>query len=136
MLDTATIPVTIAADNKCGKCTGSICCTYITHELKTPRTKAEFDYLLWQVSHDHVAVYRDNSAWYLMVSGKCSHLVEPGGLCGIYETRPQICRDHSNKHCDYDEQDLEYEDYFDNYEALLKYCKKRFKAWGRNGGPF
>ena len=44
-------PVKVTQENKCDLCTGSICCTYITHELDAPKSMKDFDYLLWQVSH-------------------------------------------------------------------------------------
>jgi hypothetical protein len=40
------IPVT--AENKCSLCApASTCCTYITQPFDTPRSKEDFDYLLW-----------------------------------------------------------------------------------------
>ncbi|ALP54715.1 hypothetical protein Tel_03220 [Candidatus Tenderia electrophaga] len=117
-------------ETKCGFCTASKCCTYITHQIDGPRSKAEFDYLLWQVSHERVAVFKDDDGWFLLINNPCTHLL-PDGRCGIYATRPQICREHSNDNCEFDaNMEEEFELYFDSYEALLRYCKKRFKRWG------
>ena len=93
--------IEITAENKCGYCTNSYCCTYVTEELITPRSKQDYEHLLWQVSHEGVEVYRDDEGWWLMVSARCSHL-QGDGRCGIYEARPQICRDHSNDYCEFD----------------------------------
>ena len=124
-------PVEMTPETKCGFCTNSKCCTYITQSIPTPRSKHDFDHLLWQVSHENVNVYKDDDGWYLLVDNRCLHLL-PGGRCGIYETRPQVCREHSNDYCEYDMPAEEgFELYFDSYEKLLKYCKKRFKRWGR-----
>lgn len=124
------IKVGLTPENKCGFCSGSKCCTYITHQIDGPRSKAQFDYLLWQVSHENVALFKDDDGWFLLVSTHCSHLL-PDGRCAIYQARPQICRDHSNDNCEFDaDMEQEFELYFDNYEALLAYCKKRFKRWG------
>lgn len=120
---------TITPENKCTFCQGSKCCTYVTQHLETPRSKAEFDVLLWQVSHRNVEVYKDSDGWFLMFNTPCEKL-QPDGRCGIYHTRPQICRDHDNDFCEYDAPAEEgFELYFPDYESLLKYCKKRFKSW-------
>ena len=123
--------ITITAENKCGFCTNSKCCTYITQEIETPRRKYDFEHLLWQVSHETVKVYKDQDGWYLLVETRCSHL-RCDGRCGIYQQRPQVCRDHSNDYCEFDapaEDGFDY--YFEDYYSLLAFCKKRFKKWGR-----
>lgn len=117
--------------NKCGKCTGSICCTYITQAMEAPRSKDDFDHLLWQLTHEGVQAYKDEDGWFLLMNTKCRFLL-PGGGCGIYHTRPQLCRDYSNDYCEYDEPaDQNFEHYFKSYEDLLKYCRKRFKNWDK-----
>lgn len=40
----------------------------------------------------HKGVPLDDGTLLLFVNGQCPHLNEDG-LCGIYETRPQICRE-------------------------------------------
>ncbi len=124
-------PINLTPENKCGFCTNSKCCTYITQEIDTPRKKYDFEHMLWQVSHENVKIYKDEDGWYLLVESRCSHLL-PGGQCNIYEHRPQICRDHSNDYCEFDAPAEDgFDLYFEDYAALLKYCKKRFKKWKR-----
>lgn len=121
--------IKVTSENKCSFCTGSICCTYVTQHLDTPRSKEEFRQLLWQVSHNNVKIYKDDDGWTLLVEGSCQHLQVNGG-CGIYEDRPEICRDHSNDYCEFDTPSEDgFDLYFENYYDLLKYCKKRFKSW-------
>jgi len=122
----------LAVTNKCSRCIKSICCTYTTEALGVaPRSKADFDHLLWQVSHQGVELYKDEGDWYLMFLGRCEHL-QPGGACGIYDERPQICRDYDNDWCEYDAPaEAGFELHFRNYAELLSYCRKRFKSWGR-----
>ncbi|MXX98924.1 MAG: YkgJ family cysteine cluster protein [Gammaproteobacteria bacterium] len=123
--------VKITAENKCSFCKNSICCTYVTQAIDTPRSKLDFEHLLWQVSHRDVSVYKDEDGWCLLFDAKCSHLL-PDGACGIYENRPQICRDHSNDYCEFDAPaEDSFELYFPDYESLLAYCKKRYKHWTR-----
>ena len=46
--------------NKCDLCTNSKCCTYVTQQIDVPRSKYDFEVLLWQVSHDNVGAYKDD----------------------------------------------------------------------------
>ena len=119
---------------KCDLCTNSNCCTYVTQQIETPRSKYDFEILLWQVSHRGVGVYKDSDGWFVMFDAPCSHL-EPDGRCAIYEDRPTICRTHENDFCEYDAPAEDgFELYFPNYSSLLSYCEKRFKKWS-TGNP-
>lgn len=91
----------------------------------------DFDHLLWQLAHKDMQVYKDEDGWFLLANNPCRFLLPKGG-CGIYETRPQVCRDYSNDFCEYDEPPEDnFEHYFRDYEALLAYCRKRFKSWDK-----
>ena len=131
---TGSIPINIMAvslENKCTRCNNSKCCTYVTQQIDTPRSMNDFDVLLWQLSHRDVQLYKDEDGWFLIINTPCLHLL-PGGGCGIYEERPQICRSHSNDYCEYDAPAEEgFEVFFDGYESLRLYCKKRFKGWDK-----
>jgi len=115
--------------DKCQLCTHSICCTYTSEALGTLRSKDDFEHVLWQVSHQNIEVYRDDEGWFLLFRGTCEHL-QNNGNCGIYETRPKICRTYKNDYCEYDEPaENHFINHFKNYQELLSYCKKRFKRW-------
>jgi len=122
--------IQITPENKCSYCKGSTCCTYLTHQIDTPRSMEDFDMLLWQISHANTQAYKDEDGWFLLVNNRCLHL-EAGGRCGIYDNRPQICRDHSNDECEFEgpcgEDDFEL--FFPDYASLQKYCRKKFKRW-------
>jgi hypothetical protein len=125
------VDIEITPENKCGYCTNSKCCTYITEKLETPRSMQDFDHLLWQLSHQDVQAYRDEDGWYLLISNPCTHLFSDG-RCGIYADRPQICRDYTNDFCEYDQSaNVGFELFFDRYESLHKYVRKRFKTWDK-----
>ena len=95
------------------------------------RSKDDFMHLLWQVSHENVETYKDDDGWFLLIRGKCEHL-QPNGGCGIYEVRPQVCRDYSNDWCEFDEAaESHFTYHFTHYRELLSYCQKRFKTWGK-----
>ena len=124
----------ITPENKCSFCTGK-CCTYVTQHLDAPRSMADFDLLLWQVSHRGVHVYKDEDGWFLLFEACCTHL-SPDGRCRIYAQRPAICREHSNDYCEYDAPAEEgFELYFDSYEKLLSYCRRRFRTWDQRFRP-
>ncbi len=117
--------------DKCGLCTASKCCRYVTQEIDAPRTMRAFDVLLWQISHQGIEVFKEDANWFITFNTDCRHLL-PNGHCGIYETRPLICREHSNDHCEYDNDPVEgFDLYFNSYEALDEYCRKRFKTWDK-----
>ncbi len=121
----------VELDGKCGKCKKSICCNSINQKIPTPRSKEDFDHLLWQVSHENINIFKDADGWFLHIKAHCDHLL-PGGVCGIYEKRPWVCREYENDFCEYDESiDQASEHFFANYQQLMKYCRKRFKKWDK-----
>ncbi len=129
---TLPIKVEITSENKCGFCTNSTCCTYLTQHLDTPRSMEDFDTLLWQVAHHNTQAYKDEDGWFLLVNNRCGHL-QDDGRCAIYETRPRICREHSNDGCEFEgpagAEDFDL--YFPDYASLLRYCRKKFRNWDR-----
>ena len=119
--------IDITPENKCSFCPGSKCCTYFTQKIETPRSKYDFEHLLWQISHRGVKIYKEEDGWYMQVDSPCTHLLADG-RCGIYDVRPQICRDHDNDWCEFDEPaEKHFQLLFTNYDELRAYCKKRFK---------
>lgn len=123
--------ITYTPETKCTFCKNSKCCTYITQQIDAPRSMHDFDHLLWQLSHRNVSLYQDDEGWFLLVDNPCRHLV-PGVGCGIYETRPNVCRSHSNDYCELDAPAEEsFKKYFPDYETLDAYCRKRFKKWDK-----
>jgi Fe-S-cluster containining protein len=97
----------------------------------SPRSVDDFDQILWQVSHKNTHVFKDDDGWYLLFLNECEHL-QQDGRCGIYEIRPQICREHSNDYCEYDISIEEGSDlYFKDHKSLDDYCRKRFKTWDK-----
>ena len=124
----------ITPENKCSFCKNSICCTYITQQIETPHSKLDYMNLLWQVSHEHVSIFKDENGWFLLIDGKCSHL-QPDGRCGIYDSRPPACSEHSNDYCEFDEPaEAAFKLFFPTYDSLLEHCKKKFKNWDGKSG--
>lgn len=125
-------PESLSPDEKCSYCTNTTCCTYITHHIVAPRSMEDFDTLLWQVSHESTQVYKDSDGWFLLINNRCTHILSDG-RCGIYEVRPQICREHDNSDCEFNSpaSDNDFDHYFQTYDSLDKYCRKRFKSWDK-----
>lgn len=102
------------------------CCRYFALEIDKPKTKQEFDYIRWYLVHEGVAVWVDDGDWYLEVRTVCRHL-QHDNTCGIYETRPQICRDYGlpgEDPCEFFTQDLEYDLYFPDDGAFDRWAEE------------
>ena len=104
----------------CEFCTAK-CCKYFALPLDTPESHEEFEYLRWFLLHERAAVFTEEDSWYILVYTRCKHLREDN-LCGIYETRPQVCRDYSTDKCEY-EDDWVYDHYFETAEQVEEYAE-------------
>ncbi len=109
--------------NLCEYCTAK-CCHYFALPIDEPDCRKDFDYIRWYLLHDRASVFVDDGEWYLLVHTTCKHLLDDH-RCGIYETRPQICRDYTTDACEY-EDDWVYEKYFETPEQIVEYCDARF----------
>ena len=63
--------VKLTPENKCGYCTNSTCCTYLTQHIDGPRSMEDFDMLLWQVSHRDMQLFKDDEGWFLLINNRC-----------------------------------------------------------------
>ncbi|MFM7041508.1 MAG: YkgJ family cysteine cluster protein [Planctomycetaceae bacterium] len=102
----------------CEFCTAK-CCNYFALPLETPTTREEFDYIRWFLLHDHATVFTEEGDWYMCVHTTCKHLRDDH-RCGIYETRPDICRAYTTDECEY-EDDWVYDQYFETPEQVVEY---------------
>ena len=88
----------LASDHPCAGC--AQCCHYIAIEIDAPTTMTEYDYLVWYLVHPGVSVFVDwEGSWFVKFETRCENLL-PSGMCGIYETRPAICREFDWKECE------------------------------------
>ena len=104
----------------CEYCTAK-CCRYFALPIDTPDVKEDFDYIRWYLLHDRASVFVEDDDWYLLVHTRCKHL-QDNNLCGIYETRPQICRDYTTDNCEY-EDEWTYDKYFETPEQVEEYSE-------------
>ena len=97
------------------------CCRYFALPIETPTKRRDFDFIRWYLLHESASVFTEDESWYILVHTKCRHL-QDNQLCGIYETRPQICRDYTTADCEY-EDDWVYDRYFETPEQVEEYAE-------------
>ena len=104
----------------CSYCTAK-CCKYYALPIEKPDTLSDWEYVRWYVLHDRTTVFKEGDTWYLLVHTTCQHL-RPDNRCGIYETRPPICREYTTDACEYDD-DSTYEQYLETPEQVAEYVE-------------
>lgn len=123
MTDTATKPDRDQLgpnDVLCDFCTAK-CCRYFALPVEKPKTLRDYEFLRWYLLHDRATLFTEDGDWYLLVHTVCKHLGDDQ-RCGIYDTRPQICREYSTKECEY-EDDWTYEQYFETPEQVAEFAE-------------
>jgi Fe-S-cluster containining protein len=109
----------------CHLCTGR-CCRYVALEIDRPVTPEEHDQVRWYLVHEGTVVWVEKGSWFLEMATPCRNLTATGA-CGIYESRPGICREYgspaSEADCEYFEEGLAFDLRFETAEA--------FEAWSR-----
>lgn len=106
--------------NLCEHCTAK-CCRYFALPLEKPTTREEFESLRWFLLHEQATAFTEDGEWYVCIHTVCKHL-QPDNRCGIYETRPPICREYTTDNCEY-EDDWVYDQYFETAEQVVEYME-------------
>ena len=104
----------------CDYCTAK-CCKYFALPIETPVDLEDYEFIRWYLVHDHATVFTDDAQWYIMIHTTCRHL-QTDNRCGIYDTRPQICRDYTTDNCEF-EDDWTYDLYFEAPEQIRQYAE-------------
>jgi Fe-S-cluster containining protein len=107
----------------CDQCS-ALCCRYFVLEIDAPETRRAYDDIRWYLVHENVFVFIEKRKWYLGIYSRCKHL-QPDNRCGIYETRPTICRSYSTDNCDYHGGDYDWDVLFSSAEQLEQYGKEK-----------
>jgi Fe-S-cluster containining protein len=102
----------------CDYCSAK-CCRYFALAMETPTERNDLDFIRWYVLHEAATVFTEDDTWYLLVHTPCRHL-QSDNRCGIYHTRPSICRDYSTDNCEYDDRYV-YDRYFETAEQVQEY---------------
>lgn len=83
---------------ECTEC--ALCCTYVAVGINDPSTPRLATDVLWYLYHERVYVYVDEDGeWSVVFETRCRQLGDDR-RCGIYPSRPHICRGFDNKSCE------------------------------------
>ena len=107
----------------CDHCTAK-CCRYFALAMDVPKTRKDMDFVRWYVLHKQTTVFTENDTWYLLVHTDCMHL-QSDNRCGIYHTRPGICREYSTDNCEFDDNYV-YDRYFETPDQIADYMDAVF----------
>ncbi len=108
--------------NVCKGC--GTCCSHVALEIDTPKSKEDFQEIVWFVMHQNVAVFVDHdSSWNLEFNTPCNSLTDKR-LCSVYKDRPAICRGYSAGECESNGKGKYYKHIFRTRDDVLKYIKK------------
>jgi Fe-S-cluster containining protein len=118
-----------AGDVLCEYCTAK-CCRYFAMPIDIPETVEDFEFIRWYLLHDRATVFVEEEDWYLLVHTTCKHL-QDDHRCGIYETRPQICRDYTTENCEY-EDNWTYDKYLETSEQVGEYMEVVIQKKGQD----
>jgi Fe-S-cluster containining protein len=114
----------------CDHCTAK-CCRYFALPIETPTTFHDWEYVRWFLLHDQASVFKEDDDWYLLVHTQCKHL-QPDNRCGIYSTRPVICREYSTDNCEFDDTWV-YEQLLETAEQVGEYMEATLSGGGGRG---
>jgi Fe-S-cluster containining protein len=104
----------------CNYCTAK-CCRYFALPIDQPENRQDWEYVRWYLMHEGATLFNEEGTWYLLVHAVC-HNLQSDNRCGIYETRPRVCREYSIKDCEY-EDDWLYEQYLETAEQAAEYAE-------------
>jgi Fe-S-cluster containining protein len=104
----------------CDHCTAK-CCRYFALPIERPTKLKDWEYVRWYVMHEGATVFREEDDWYVLVHSQCQNLLSDN-RCGIYHTRPMICREYSTEDCEY-EDDWLYEQHLETPEQVAEYAE-------------
>jgi len=113
----------------CEHCTG-LCCKYIALPIEEPTTRRDFDDLRWYVMHEGISVFKEDGDWFIQIATRCENL-QADNRCGIYETRPAICREYKAGDCDYPGGEYDYACLLTTPEQVEAYADSKVKRRGK-----
>ena len=113
--------------SKCDSCKPAKCCLYTSMEIDPPETRKDYEYNLWLIAHKNISFYVDRKIWHINFASRCKFL-KKDNRCKIYDKRFSVCRNHDTDSCE-DTGDYDFSEYFNNYDELLNYIKKKHPRW-------
>jgi Fe-S-cluster containining protein len=106
----------------CDRC-AALCCRYIALPIDNPTDARDYDNIRWYLLHENIVVFIEEGQWYIGILTRCKQL-RPDNRCGIYETRPRICRSYTTDNCDYHGGDYNYDVLFTSAEQVREFAEK------------
>ena len=103
-------------------CHGCVkCCMHLNHEIDPPESNEDCDYIIWFLLHENISIWVDDeNVWYIEFKTPCKEL--KNDLCGIYDRRPQVCREYLQDKCL--NSNLDEDISFNTPEEFLAYLNK------------
>ena len=122
-------PEGLTHGHPCHAC-GATCCRYVAVALAPPRGEDDRDLIHWYLSHTGVCIYIDKDEdWWVQVGTACRHIAADGG-CGVYESRPQLCRDYGSDACERADHDGENIAEFTTVEEFERFFATNYRSAG------
>ncbi len=110
----------------CDSC-AALCCRYFALPLDKPTSAQDYDNIRWYLCHENIVVFIEKRQWYIGIMTRCKHL-QTDNRCGIYQTRPRVCRSYSTNNCDYHGGEYEFDKLFTSAEQLREYAEQKLNA--------
>jgi Fe-S-cluster containining protein len=107
----------------CSECSG-LCCRYFALPIDNPEAARDYDNIRWYLLHENVTIFVEKSQWYIGIANRCKQL-QQDNRCGVYLTRPKVCRGYSTENCDYHGGEYEFEMLFTSAEQLERYAREK-----------
>ncbi len=107
----------------CEHCTAA-CCRYLAIPLDKPAGARDYDDMRWYLMHEKVLVFVEDGDWFIQFHTACKNL-GADNLCGVYETRPEICREYEAKDCDYTGGNYGYDHFFTHPKQIEEFYTER-----------
>ncbi len=92
--------------------------------MDNPKTVRDYDNVRWYLMHENIVVFIEKKQWYIGILNRCKHL-QTDNRCGVYETRPRICRNYDTDNCDYHGGQYGWDILFTSAEQLRLYAEKK-----------
>jgi Fe-S-cluster containining protein len=115
----------------CDRCS-ALCCRYFALPIDNPTGPKDYDNIRWYLMHENVVIFIEKKQWYIGFMSRCKNLL-PDNRCGIYETRPRICREYTTDNCDYHGGEYEFERLFTSVESLTTYAEEQLNKRTKPG---
>lgn len=110
----------------CSEC--AVCCTYLNIVVERPNDVEDVETLLSYIYHKNADLCLDEDGdWSVVFHNRCKQL-DKNNLCKIYERRPYICRNFSEKNCHGDDFSESVKKHFSDEKDLMDYLGKRRPA--------